>query len=142
MNRKERTETLIKVSGGVAEKMAKEILCVYQVDMVEPPHNSLIMVKIRENAQRSLFYIGELVATECKVRIHHSYGFGIVQGYQSDLAYHLAIIDAAFQEDLPETIMWNNVLETEKNKLDQKKVKHDKKILQTKVDFETMNIEV
>ncbi len=142
MKRKTRTEILVKGSPLLAQKLANQILGRYPVEIVQKPHNSLVMMKVRENAQRSLFYLGELVVTECKVKIQQSFGLGIAQGHQSDLAYHLAIIDAAYRANLAEISSWEPLLEAEKNSIDQKELINQKKILQTKVNFDTMNIEI
>ena len=69
MIRKQRTQILIKGSAEVSVNLAQEILTVYEVKTLEEPNNSLVMVKVRESAQRSLFYLGEVLITECKVMI-------------------------------------------------------------------------
>ena len=77
MIRKKRTEILIKGSAEVSVKLAQDILTVYDIKTIEETNNSLVMVKVRESAKRSLFYLGEVLITECKVMINGSLGIGI-----------------------------------------------------------------
>lgn len=69
MNRKRRTEILIKGSSEIAKKISAEIEEKYIVKIVEEPNYGLVMVKIREGAKKTLFYIGEVLVTEAKVLI-------------------------------------------------------------------------
>src|SRR5436190_11484789 len=102
MKRKRRTEILINGSQNIVEEMAREIQQGYQVKVIQEPENGLVMMKARETSKKTLFYFGEVHVTECKVQILQSIGIGIVKGDQPILAYQLAIIDAAFEEKLPE----------------------------------------
>ena len=140
MLRKRRTEVLIKGSAEVAVKLAQEILEIYNVQTIEEPNNSLVMVKVRESAQRSLFYLGEVFITECKVMIDGHLGIGMVKGHEPELVYNLAIIDAAYNADLPETNAWTNVLLLEEGRLLEECEALKNKVLKTKVNFETMDV--
>lgn len=141
MRRKRRTEILINGSKELAATMAKEILDNYDVAMIEEPNDGLVMVKVRESAQRSLFYIGEVFVTECKVRIHDSLGIGIVSGHEKELSYHLAVIDAAYKAAFKETEGWEDQLLEEERKINVEKAARMNQILKTKVSFETMDTE-
>ncbi len=140
MNRKKRTEILIKGSADVAENLAQEIMNIYDVRTVEASNNGMVMVKVRESAQRTLFYLGEVLITECKVMINGYLGIGIVKGHEPELAYNLAIIDAAYNADLPETKAWTALLLIEESRFNQEDVALKNKILKTKVNFDTMNV--
>lgn len=140
MKRKKRTEILIKGSAGVSAKFAREILSLYDVVTIEESNNSLVMVKARESAQQSLFYLGEVLITECKVLINGSLGIGLVKGYEPLLAYNLAIIDAAYNGKLPETKEWTAVLLEEKERINKEYDTLMNKILKTKVNFANMDV--
>lgn len=140
MIRKKRTEILIKGSAEVSEILAQEILTVYDVQTLEEPNNSLVMVKVRESAHRSLFYLGEVLITECKVMIKGSLGIGMVKGHEPVLAYNLAIIDAAYNANLPETQEWLNVLLLEEVQINEACEALQNKVLKTKVNFDTMDV--
>jgi alpha-D-ribose 1-methylphosphonate 5-triphosphate synthase subunit PhnG len=140
MIRKKRTEILIKGSSEVSVKFGQAILAAYDVKTIEESNNSLVMVKARESAQRSLFYLGEVLITECKVMINGSLGIGMVKGHEPELAYNLAIIDAAYNADLPETKEWTAVLLLEEVRIKAQDEALENKILKTKVNFDNMDV--
>lgn len=140
MIRKQRTEVLIKGSAEISVKLAQEILQTYQVKTIEEPNNSLVMVKVRESAQQSLFYLGEVFITECKVMIDGCLGIGMAKGHEPELVYNLAIIDAAYNANLPETKGWTDVLLLEEGRIKTVWEGLQKKVLKTKVNFETMDV--
>jgi alpha-D-ribose 1-methylphosphonate 5-triphosphate synthase subunit PhnG len=141
MRRKRRTEILINGSREIAAAMAKEILDNYETATIEEPNDGLVMVKVRESAQKSLFYIGEVFVTECKVRINDSMGIGIVTGHEQELAYHLAVIDAAYKALLIETADWEDLLLQEERMIENRKAAKMQQVLKTRVSFETMDTE-
>ncbi|KLU66614.1 MULTISPECIES: phosphonate C-P lyase system protein PhnG [Desulfosporosinus] len=141
MIRKQRTEILIKGSAEVSAKLAHEILQIYDVRTIEESKNSLVMVKVREGAQRSLFYLGEVLVTECKVMINGFLGIGMVKGHEPNLAYNLAIIDAAYNGDLPETKAWTKALLQEQFHINENYEALKKQVLKTKVNFNTMDVQ-
>lgn len=140
MKRKRRTEILINGSSEVVKAMADEILQGYEVKTIQEPEHGLVMMKVRETSKRSLFYLGEVLVTECKVQIQNSIGIGIIKGDQPELSRQLAIVDAAFQEELPETNGWIITLEMEEKKIQEKKEAFHQGVLKTKVNFETMDV--
>ena len=140
MIRKKRTEILIKGLAEVSAKLAREILMVYDVKTIEESNNSLVMVKVRESAHRSLFYLGEVLITECKVMIKGILGIGMIKGHEPELAYNLAIIDAAYNASLPETKEWTNILLLEEVQIYEGREALQEKVLKTKVNFNTMDV--
>ncbi|MGC7870752.1 phosphonate C-P lyase system protein PhnG [Desulfosporosinus sp. SYSU MS00001] len=141
MIRKKRTEILIKGSAEVSAKLAQEILQAYDVKIIEESKNSLVMVKVRESAQRGLFYLGEVLITECKVMINGFLGIGMVKGHELTLAYNLAIIDAAYNGDLPETKAWTKALLLEELHINENYEALKRQVLKTKVNFDTMDVQ-
>lgn len=140
MIRKQRTQILIKGSAEVSVNLAQEILTVYDVKTLEEPNNSLVMVKVRESAQRSLFYLGEVLITECKVMIRGALGIGMVMGHEPALARNLAIIDAAYNANLPETLEWTDALLREEVQINEDWEAVKNKVLKTKVSFDNMDV--
>lgn len=140
MNRQRRTEILIKDSGQVLEQLAEQICDSYRVMTIEEPNNGLVMVKIRETARKSQFYLGEVFVTECKVQINGCSGIGMIRGHQPKKAYQLAVVDAAFNAWLKETTEWEELLKEREKVIKQNKQEDNRQILRTKVDFETMEI--
>ncbi|MEI3612475.1 phosphonate C-P lyase system protein PhnG [Pseudogracilibacillus sp. SO30301A] len=138
LKRSIRTEILIQSNSSLANELAEEIITNYPHKEINAPHYGLTMLKLRESAQNSLFHIGEVLVTECKVEIAGHIGVGIVVGMENDLAKHLAIIDAAYGANLPETIHWAQKLQHAEQKIKEEKAKKQAELLQTKVNFETM----
>ncbi|WP_077318720.1 phosphonate C-P lyase system protein PhnG [Virgibacillus proomii] len=140
MKRRRRTEILVQGNADLAEKLASQIKQAYTYKVIVKPHYGLTMVKMRESAKKSLFYIGEVLVTEAKVEINEQIGIGIVQGMEDELAMNLAIIDAAYNANLPETQMWTNLLVVAEAEINRKKIKRQAELLETKVNFETMEV--
>lgn len=138
MKRRRRTEILVRGSEKLAESLFEEIEKKYEIKMIEKPNTGLVMVKMRESAKNSLFYLGEVLVTEVKVQINKKFGLGIVKGYRPDLAYWLAVIDAAYNSNLEETNAWEKMLVEEKKRIKKAESLKEAQILKTKVNFETM----
>lgn len=141
MKRKRRTEILLKGSKVIAAALAKEILDKYETEILEEPNNGLVMIKVRETAKKSLFYLGEVLFTECKVRIYDSIGIGMMTGNEEELVYYLAVIDAAYKAGLKETKEWDKILLAEERRIENDRANQLKQVLKTKVSFETMDTE-
>lgn len=140
MNRRQRTEILIQGAPTLSKKLATIITDSYKCREVVAPRYGLTMVKMRESAQKSLFYLGEVLVTEAKVMINNKIGVGIVVGMEDELALNLAIIDAAYNANLEETNDWKNDLLQEAERIKSNRAKEQQNLLKTKVDFQTMDI--
>lgn len=140
MNRRRRTEILIRGNKCLAKKLAEDIKNKYEVRSIEDPNNGLVMIKMRETAKRELFYLGEVLVTEAKVYVNGSLGLGIVAGDEYKLANNLAIIDGAYKGNLEEIREWEELLLKEEELIKEKEKIETKKILETKVDFSTMDV--
>ena len=140
MKRRRRTEILIHSESDLAEKLANEIREKYSYQIISAPSHGLTMMKMRETAKKSLFYMGEVLVTEAKVAIQHEIGIGIVIGMKEELATELAIIDAAYKAELPEIKQWHDILLQEEQVIQANKKQKQAQLLQTKVQFETMEV--
>ncbi|WP_080876070.1 phosphonate C-P lyase system protein PhnG [Oceanobacillus timonensis] len=140
MKRKRRTEILIQSDTDFAESLANQIKQTYSYKEIVAPQYGLTMVKMRESAKKSLFYIGEVLVTEAKVELNEQIGIGIIQGMHDDLALNLAIIDAAYNASLPETLSWKDALVAAEADIKRKKAKQQAELMETKVSFETMDV--
>lgn len=140
MQRKRRTTILVGGSPRLAAQLAQEVLSRYPAEIIEGPHNGLVMIKMREAAKNSLFYLGELLITECKVQIGGVLGLGLVKGDERELAFHLAVIDAAYNCHLPETTGWQDILLQEEAHIARQKEQTAFHILKTQVKFENMDV--
>lgn len=139
MRRKRRTRILVDGDPSVRRRLAAEIRDVHEVIELESPDNGLVMIKMRETARRSLFYLGEILVTESKVQVEGAIGLGIIAGDNPDAATDLAVIDAAYNAALPECTEWTGVLEAEERRLIESRATEETRLLETRVRFETMD---
>lgn len=140
MKRRRRTEILIQGDVQLAQKFAESIVDTYECREIMAPRYGMTMIKMRETAKNSLFYIGEVLITEAKVEINNRIGIGIVVGMKDELARHLAIIDAAYKAELPETNSWESHLIEAENRITNERAKKQAELFETKVNFETMEV--
>jgi len=140
MKRRRRTEILIQGNPGLAKHFAEKIIKRYPYQEILAPAYGLTMMKMRETAKNSLFYMGEVLITEAKAEVNQQIGIGIVVGMKDELARDLAIIDAAYKAQLPETKEWEEALLQEEQAIQEAKIKKQDEILKTKVQFETMDV--
>lgn len=140
VKRAERTKLLIEVGREEALQMANEVCKQYEVIEVQAPREGLVMVKMRESAQQSLFYIGETVVTETKVKIGDAFGLGLVREYEPELSKALAIIDAAYNGQLPVIVVWEEIFTKLSQRLEMEQQEVKRSIERTKVQFDTMSI--
>lgn len=140
MKRRQRTEILIQGDSQLAQQFAESIMDTYECREILAPQYGLTMIKMRETAKNSLFYIGEVLITEAKVEINNRIGIGIVVGMKDELAKHLAIIDAAYKAYLPETITWEAQLIEAEKQITKELAKKQAELFETKVSFETMEV--
>ncbi|TQR20564.1 phosphonate C-P lyase system protein PhnG [Psychrobacillus vulpis] len=140
MKRRRRTEILIQGDERLADRLAQSIIDTYECREIVAPQYGLTMIKMRESAKNSLFYIGEVLITEAKVEIDNCIGIGIVVGMKDELAKQLAIIDAAYKADLPETTIWESQLIEAEQIIKKEQAKKQAELFKTKVSFETMEV--
>lgn len=139
MKRKERTKILLGMSDSLLRTLAKKICEEHTVEEIESPSHSLVMIQKRESARNSVFYLSELLVSECRVMVNGVMGLGIVSGMNLKKSKHLAIIDAAYNANLSIVEKIEKTLENEKIKQDKNEKIKTKMILDTRVSFETMN---
>jgi len=140
MKRRRRTKILIQEDSDLARDFAEAILERYECREIVAPQHGLTMIKMRESAKNSLFYIGEVLVTEVKVEIQHCVGIGIIVGMKEERARDMAIIDAAYKANLPETEAWETRLMEAEQRIIEKQVKQQANLFETKVNFETMDV--
>ncbi|WP_124059452.1 phosphonate C-P lyase system protein PhnG [Vaginisenegalia massiliensis] len=139
MRRRQRTQVIIDHGSQAAITWGQRLAQDYSVETIVAPRLGLLMIKQRETAKQTLFYSGEILMTECKLRYQNWVGLGLVKGDQAELAHALAMIDLAYQAGWPQVTeldAWLAELAKEQerylNDLSQRYAK-------TKVDFSTMN---
>lgn len=101
VTRRARTEVLVQSDSRVARGLAELVEREVRVEDVVAPHQGLVMCQVRESARNSRFYLGEVLVTECRVRIGDEEGLGVLVGSDPEHARALAVIDAAYAQKRP-----------------------------------------
>ncbi len=140
-SRRRRTEICIKDGGSAAAHIAAEVSSRYSIEDLQEPQEGLVMIKMREQARNSLFYLGEVLVTEAKVRVNGIAGLGLVQGSDSDLARNLAIIDAVWDCSLPEQSSWEKLLQQAEQRVVAREREENGRVQETRVNFLSMQEE-
>jgi alpha-D-ribose 1-methylphosphonate 5-triphosphate synthase subunit PhnG len=140
--RKKRTEIMAKCEAKELKELSRLVEEHHNVEILEKPNSGLVMVKMRESAQKHLFYLGEVLVTECKVTIGDVIGLGIIQGVHLKKAYFMAVVDAAYTAKIPEIKKLDKRLYALDEKVKERTAKETARILKTKVNFETLDEEV
>lgn len=97
MKRYQRTYLILEYGRSQALTWGEQIAKAYSYEMIVKPHLGLVMLKHRESALKTLFYSGEMLMSECKVRFNECIGCGLVAGENLDLSLAMALIDLAYQ---------------------------------------------
>lgn len=101
VTRRTRTEVLVQSDPRIAHELAELVEREVRVEDVVAPHQGLVMCQVRESARNSRFYLGEVLVTECRVRIGEAEGLGVLVGSDADHARALAVVDAAYAQKQP-----------------------------------------
>jgi alpha-D-ribose 1-methylphosphonate 5-triphosphate synthase subunit PhnG len=140
MSRRRRTRVLVDGDPALATALCKRIRQRYNVTTLSEPRELLVMLKVRESAQGSLFYLGEALATECRVQLEGVPGVGLLLGSERRRAFEMAVIDAALsaKEPLTEEADWTALLLAEEARLAELLRVEQTRIEQTRVEFSSM----
>ena len=122
-------------------RLADEIADRHDVRTVAEPSQGLVMTPMRETARGSRFYLGEVLVTEAKAQIDGRIGLGIIAGDDAESAWQLAVIDAAYNAELPETRGWDAALTEEAEVIERRLGEEHARVLETRVDFQTMDVD-
>ncbi len=140
MIRKERTRILVHCSTAFLRQWAQYFEQKAQFQVIEEPKNALTMLRMRESAQHSLFYLGEVLVSETRVQCRDAIGIGLIQGNELEKSYALAVIDAACNAALDGVDQLEKALVQKKQEQDAAYARHVAGILKTRVNFETMDV--
>ena len=110
----------------------------HRVSTLKKPQKTLVMLKVRESAQNTLFYAGEALACECMVSIGDAKGFAACLGDDMEKVYAMAIIDASFNSGIPECEMIVDTLRGWEDKTREEHLAQARLTMATKVDFSVM----
>ncbi|CEA03535.1 Alpha-D-ribose 1-methylphosphonate 5-triphosphate synthase subunit PhnG [Jeotgalicoccus saudimassiliensis] len=138
MHRKQWTRIFAKYGRFEALEFYNRFKDSLEFDIISEPEEGLVMVKTREHARNTLFYMGEVLVTESKIRHGSTVGLGLVKGTDPELSEAMAFIDLSFKLE-KFTAELNDILNSLKDIEAKSIAERTEKILQTKVSFEMMN---
>ncbi len=138
MNRRELSAILAGATAQEVEAAAQEIKDTCEIQILKQPQKTLVMVKVRESVKKSLFYLGEILATECMVTVNGKKGASVMAGDDFDKCISAAVIDGFLND---ETQDHSRVLEQirklgEKQKREREKL--NRQLRKSKVNFNVM----
>lgn len=147
MRRYERTRVLVEGDPLVLREIVGEVereAGAGAVEVLDEPHEELVMVQVRETAQGSLFYLGEALATSCRVRLGDAVGLGLLLGSDRCRAYELAVVDAAFagEAGAARAQKWEARLAAEGERIAARERAEAQRAATTRVDFDTLAVEL
>lgn len=93
MTKRELSAILAKASTEETAELAGKIKRECEIKMLKEPQKTLVMVKVRESVKNSLFYLGEILATECMVTVKGVRGMTVIAGDDFEKAVDAAVID-------------------------------------------------
>lgn len=141
MTRRLRTEVLIRGERSLSKELARTVGERHEVRTVQVPDEGMVMLTLRESARNSLFHPGEVFITEARVSVDGYLGLGLVKGFDAELAMDLAVVDAAFNAQLPVVNEWETALQEGLVALRMQDHRDFQDVLATKVNFESMDQE-
>lgn len=140
IRRRRRTRILAKSAPALAAELARLVEQDEAVEVLDPPHQGLVMCQVRETARNSRFYLGEALMSECRVRVAGTEGLGAVLGPDGELARNMAVVDAALSAatPLPVAVELERRLLDAEAALDRAQEREDAHVLSSRVSFDTM----
>jgi len=141
MTRRRRTRILAAGDPSLRRRLAEEIARAHDVVEIERGRQALVMLKLRESGRGGLFYAGEYLVSEAKARIGGAIGIGLIAGEDTEAAWDMALVDAAFNAGLPEPRGWEQLLLEEESRIEAREAEEAGRIAATAVNFESMQIE-
>ena len=93
MTKRELSAVLSGASKEEVSEIAGQIKAGSEIKILKEPQKTLVMVKVREPVKNSLFYLGEVLATECMVTVDGEKGVSVITGDDFEKAVSAAVID-------------------------------------------------
>ncbi|MGM0875826.1 MAG: phosphonate C-P lyase system protein PhnG [Bacillota bacterium] len=138
MKKSRLTKILVDGNPALLKNISSQVEEIVSVQMERSPKTSLVMLKSRDSVSMQPFYMGEVLVTECTVAIGGQFGMGVIMGEEPERSYQIAVVDAAFNADLPITKSWIQTLEQEEKNIQRRHLMESKMVSQTQVNFDTM----
>lgn len=137
MNRRQRTRILVEDEGDLLISLCHYVENKVSVHIHRQSSNGCVMAKALDAVQRVPFFLGEILISECTVAIDNVLGFGAVLGDDTEKAYRLAVVDAAWNKGTLPTEYWVTRLKEAEAELVRRHREEFAAVSQTRVRFET-----
>lgn len=137
------TKILINMDLGKLEKIYSMIKNISSISIIKEPNLATVMVRANESVNNATFNLGEILVTECSVKVDESLGYGIVAENDDKKVVYLAAIDAVLHsnntkfDELKNYI--NKSVYEESLRYEQEIIDEFSLINKTKVQFNTMD---
>lgn len=96
------------------------------------------MVQVKETIKQCLFYLGEVLASECMVAVDGVKGCNVMAGDDFKKVQAAAIIDAAFNKKVFECMGMETEIKALGTKQEEERGRLNAQILKSKVNFDVM----
>jgi len=93
------TKILINMNLEKLEKIYSMIKDTSSISIIKEPNLATVMVRANESVKNTTFNLGEILVTECSVKVDESLGYGIVSENNNKKAIYLAAIDAVLHSN-------------------------------------------
>ena len=93
------TKILINMNLEKLEKIYSMIKDTSSISIIKEPNLATVMVRANESVKNTTFNLGEILVTECSVKVDESLGYGIVSENNNKKAIYLAVIDAVLHSN-------------------------------------------
>lgn len=117
--------------------IADQIKSDNNIKILKAPQKTLVMVKVRESVKNSLFYLGEVLATECMVTVDGAKGVSVIAGDDFEKAIAAAIIDGYLNGEREKEDVLRQIDELEK-KQQKSREAINRQLRKSKVNFNVM----
>ncbi|MCC0647105.1 phosphonate C-P lyase system protein PhnG [Clostridioides sp. ZZV15-6598] len=137
------TKILINMNYEKLEQIYLMIKNTSSISIIKAPSLATVMVRANESVKNTTFNLGEILVTECSVKVDESLGYGIVAENNEKKSICLATIDAVSHsnnnkfDELKNFI--NKSIYEESLRYEQELINEFSLINKTKVQFNTMD---
>ena len=69
------------------------------MEIVSPPHQALVVARVRETVDGEIFNLGEVLVTNCEVTLDGEPGWAMVVDHDPERALSAAVVDAASRRE-------------------------------------------
>jgi alpha-D-ribose 1-methylphosphonate 5-triphosphate synthase subunit PhnG len=101
MDRTLRCELLAQLPDADLNRLAVPVLdgMSEHIELITPPTVGMVMARVEEGARGEVFNFGEILVTECRVRINSTEGWAMLLGSRPTAALRAASVDAILAAD-------------------------------------------